>query len=92
MQITVGTTSECVSVSVFFFAELSRLTVPAPGPPLHACPNLVAIQDAWRANQAANDAAWNTYNTTQQAAWRSFQEAQRASSDAYSKAMKMWER
>lgn len=75
-----------------FFAELSRLTVPSPGPPLHACPNLVAIQAARRDTQAANDAAWNAFNTTQLAAWRSFQELQRASSDAYSKAMEMWER
>ncbi|KAG9067530.1 hypothetical protein KI688_012313 [Linnemannia hyalina] len=75
-----------------FFAELSRLTVPSPGPPLHACPNLLAIQADRRDTQAAIDAAWNAFNTTQLAAWRSFQESQRASSDAYSKATEMWER
>ncbi|KAF9114929.1 hypothetical protein BGX30_006445, partial [Mortierella sp. GBA39] len=40
------------------FTELSRLTVPPPGPPLEADPNLVAIHTVWGATDAAHQAAW----------------------------------
>ncbi|KAF9128221.1 hypothetical protein BG015_004375, partial [Linnemannia schmuckeri] len=43
-----------------FFAELRRLTVPAPGPPLHADPNLVAINSSYSATLAAHKNAWET--------------------------------
>ncbi|KAF9123843.1 hypothetical protein BG015_005235 [Linnemannia schmuckeri] len=72
------------------FAELTRLTVPTPGPPVQEDPNLVAIHTAWSVNTTAHQAAWSTYNSTQQAAWSSYQESQRQSWVAYREALSAW--
>lgn len=74
-----------------FFAELRRLTVPAPGPPLHADPNLVSINSSYNATLAAHKDAWETYNASHQAAWLSHQETLRASAAAYREAVAKWE-
>jgi len=82
-----------------FFVELCRLTVPAPGPPLHADPNLLAIQAGLKASHESATAAWDSFNATQasyagtlRAAYVSYQETLRASTDAYREAIAVWER
>lgn len=82
-----------------YFAELCRLTVPAPGPPLHADPNLLAIQAVFRASHESVTAAWDSFSATQnsyagilKAAYVSYQETLRANTDAYREAIAVWER
>lgn len=81
------------------FAELCRLTVPAPGPPLHADPNLLALQAVFKASHESITAAWDSFSATQssyagilKAAYVTYQETLRANTDAYREAIAVWER